>query len=120
MDDAKRAFIDALKAADRGHELLPEELVPSLPPIYATDGLPDDERVAHVKFFCPVGRWTWYGIEYDPADRQFFGYVVSGLGPDCDELTYWSLDQLEELGGLVERDLHWQPSTIAEVKREHA
>ena len=74
------------------------------------------DAVAVVKFFTPWSSWTWYATEYDPAERLFFGMVD---GPDR-ELGYFSLDELEEVTGpwglKIERDLYWEPATLAEIR----
>ena len=88
-------------------ELLPAEIATALPNLYSTEH--DGDPVCRVKFFTPDSSWTWYGTEYDPEQRLFFGYVV-GLSP---ELGYFSLDDLEAargpLGLPVERDLWFYP-----------
>jgi hypothetical protein len=38
-----------------------------------------------VKYFTPAGGWTWFALEYDPAQRIFWGYVESGLDPNFGE-----------------------------------
>lgn len=106
----------------RGHKLLTKALEKKLPKLYHYDdlGTPADEMVAQVKFFDPMSRWTWYGMEYDPKERIFFGYVKSGLDPDFDELGYFSLDELENLknaaGIPIERDMYYEPETLAKIK----
>ena len=76
------------------------------------------EAQAVVKFFTPDSNWTWYATEFDGEDR-FFGLVV---GQEI-ELGYFSLSELEEIRGPfhlpVERDLYFQPKTLAELKAEH-
>lgn len=114
-DGFARSMFRALQKAPRGHELLPEELAASLPALYKTEDVPEGEKLARVKFFTPMSGWTWYGIEYDPADKLFFGYVVSGLGADCDEYGYFDLVELDGLGGAIERDLHFTPTPMSEI-----
>ena len=95
-------------------QLLPPVLAATLPPIYAQESK-GMEAVVHVKFF--LESFTWYATEYDPAERVFFGFVVSSLCPDG-ELGYFSLDELESVRGRfggVERDLYFEPKTLAEV-----
>jgi hypothetical protein len=88
----------------------------ALPALYSQDGK-GMEAVAQVKFFGG-GRWTWYASEFDGKDT-FFGYIVSGLGADCDELCYFSLAELESIkfppfGLPIERDRHFEPCTLRE------
>lgn len=101
----------------RGHALMSEEARKSLPPIKAQDGK-GDEAVAHVKLFSAFGRMTLYVTEFDGEDL-LFGYMISPLGPDCDEWGYSSLSEWAEatvFGGVpaVERDCYWDPKPVAE------
>lgn len=89
----------------------------ALPPLYSQDGKGMD-AIAHVKFFGG-GRGTWYATEFDGEDT-FFGYVVSPLGPDCDELGYFSLSELQALrfppfGLGIERDRYFEAQPLAAV-----
>ena len=86
-----------------------------------------------VKYFAPWGAATWWittatpldeinGEPCDPAqakDWHMFGFVTLGLGPDCDELGYTLLSELQKLSGpfglKVERDLHYAGHQLAEV-----
>jgi len=82
-------------------------------PWRSTDGKPYDQIRVVVKFFHPVGRFTYYATEYDGEDT-FFGYCISPLGPDCDEWGYMSLSELQSIrvrGLGIERDLHWDDKT---------
>ncbi len=97
-------------------KLLTKELRKSLPKLYATEKTALMERRMVVKFFHPMGRATWYAVEFDGEDT-FFGYCRSPLGPDCDEWGYFSLAELEGVRGIglgVELDTSWNPNTTAE------
>ena len=76
------------------------------------------EAQAVVKFFTPDSNWTWYASEFDGIDR-FFG-LVDGL---VLELGYFSLSELEQahgpLGLPIERDLHFEPTSLGELMRIH-
>lgn len=89
----------------------------TLPPLYSQENA-SMEAVAHVKFFDPTGRFTFYATEFDGEDT-FFGYTVSPLGADCDELSYASLSELESVKGKfglgIERDRHFRPGPLNEV-----
>jgi Protein of unknown function (DUF2958) len=104
--------------------LLTKDLEAKLPKLYATDGVPLHEKVAIAKFFFPSGRGTWFVFEgeLDPdCGIEFFGYVVSPLGPDCDEVGYFTLGDLESvnLAGLkVERDIWFKPTKMRDLKGE--
>ena len=84
--------------------------------------LPSSELMVIVKFFTPDADWTWYAVsaskDEQSGDVQFFGYV-EGLYP---ELGYFWLSELESVRGSfglpIERDLYWQPRSLADVMQE--
>lgn len=97
--------------------LLTQEVLKKLPPLYATEDLPDDQKMAVVKYFGPTNSASWYvfeGEEQEDSDFLFFGYVC-GLG--FDELGYFSLRELESVrlpfGLGIERDMHFRPVSFA-------
>ena len=89
-------------------KLLTKALEAKLPPLYSQEENPDP--MCLIKFFDPWSRWTWYGIEYDPKDRLFFGYVI-GTG---NELGYFSLDELKSLRR-IERDMYYDPELLSTI-----
>jgi hypothetical protein len=97
----------------RRHKLLTEELRRQLPPLYSQEDK-GSRAVAYVKFFTPDSKWSWWGLEFDGEDT-FFGLVEGHVK----ELGYFRLHELENvrgpLGLPVERDLYWQPKTLAEI-----
>ncbi len=103
----------AREQARQAHTLMPPDIAAKLPPLYANESL-GDAAIAHLKLFTPWTSWTWYGSEYDPAERLCFGVVV-GLER---EFGYFSLAELEAIrgpGGLrIERDLHWTAKSLKE------
>lgn len=105
-------------------KIMTKEILKRLPKLYATDGVPLEKKIAQVKFFSLQGRGTWFGFEFDPEEKLFFGYVISPLGSDCDEMGYFSLDELMSVrfGCIpgIERDLYFQPKPMAEVLKEYA
>lgn len=75
------------------------------------------DPIVHVKFFDPFGSWSWYGIEYNPKTRVFFG-LVDGFEQ---ELGSFSLDELESLKIMgnhprIERDMYFEPKPLSEVR----
>jgi hypothetical protein len=95
-------------------ELLPTEIKAKLPPLYSQDGK-GDAAIAYVKFFHPLSNWTWYATEFDGEDL-FFG-LVQGF---AEELGYFSLSEMQSLqvNGLgIERDLHFQPTPLREIRK---
>ena len=98
------------------HELMPESVAQTIPPLYATENDPDP--IAQVKWFTPDSSWTWYVLEYDPHERLCFGWV-EGLEK---ELGYFALAEIEHIRGPmglpVERDLYWSPTPLSELQRD--
>ena len=100
-------------------KLLTKAIEKKLPPLYATENTPESKKMAVVKFFHPLSSLTWYGIEYDPKERLFFGYVRNDAQPDFSEYGYFSLDELEsvKVRGLgIERDMYFKPTPMSEIK----
>lgn len=80
---------------------------------------PLKDRDIIVKYFYPMGRYTFYAIEGEAyeEDMIMFGYVLSPLSPDFDELGYVSLNELKSLP-LMERDLYFKETKLGEVMKE--
>jgi hypothetical protein len=99
-------------------KLITAEIAKSTPALYATEDVETEDKLVTAKFFFPSGRTTFFMTEYNPEDRLAFGFVVSPLGPDCDEWGYFSIDELEELsvGGLgIERDTSFRPTKFGQL-----
>jgi hypothetical protein len=120
MDDGYKDFKsfisgDSLKKSlsnTKGMELMTEDLKKSLPPLYSQEN--EADPVVRVKYFALCSGRTWYGIEYDPEEELFFGFVH---GFD-DELGYFSLAELRSLGALIERDKFFEPKRLSDVRKE--
>lgn len=97
-------------------KLLTQELKKQLPPLYSQEHVEDPLVIC--KFFTPDSNWTWYAYEFDGQDL-FFG-LVYGFER---EFGYFTLHELEEargpLGLPIERDLHFTPKKLSEVKKLH-
>lgn len=76
------------------------------------------DPIVVAKFFNPTGAGTWYATEYDPASREFFGFV-SIFGDWNDEWGSFSLDELESyrstFGLGIERDIFFEEKRISQV-----
>jgi hypothetical protein len=110
-------------------ELLTQELRKQLPPLYSQEN--EQDPMVICKFFHPLSPWTWYAYEGSPVDENgyydtdkekvdfvFFGWVYG----DYPELGYFSLSELESvtvMGLGIERDLHFTPMRLSEVKKLH-
>ncbi len=99
------------------YEFFPDDVRNQLPALYSTEQETDPLMV--VKFFTPDSDWTWYASEYDGKEGLFFGWV-DGFEQ---ELGYFLLSELQEsrgpLGLPIERDIHFEPTRLSEVKRLH-
>jgi hypothetical protein len=95
-------------------QLLTKEIEAKLPKFYETENIPTKDKVLQVKFFHPMSNWTWYGVEYDPKSRTFFGFVQGFEN----EWGYFSLDELESVNvrGLgIERDMYFEPTKFQKL-----
>lgn len=109
-------------------KLMTAAILKSLPKPMSTDGIPLEDKIAVCKFFDPCGRYTLYVFEGavmgDNEDVELFGYVVSPLGPECDEMGYASLNELASVRNRmklgIERDLHWKPTKMSEILKKVA
>ena len=101
-------------------KLMTKELEEAFSRQGSTEDKAETETMVIAHFFS--SSWDWWATEYDPETKTFFG-LVKGFEI---ELGYFSMDELEEfsrekypLAG-IERDLHWTPKSLAEVRREAA
>ena len=97
-------------------KLLTKAIAKKLPALYTTEKVPPADKVLLVKFFAPWNRWTWYGVEYDPEQRIFFGYVKG----QENEWGYFSLTELEGIrsrrwGLKIERDKYFDAVKFSEL-----
>lgn len=96
--------------------LMPKYVKENLPEIYSTENKKDP--LVQCKYFLPMTKWTWYGIELDGEDL-FFGYVIG----DYNELGYFRLSELKSITGPyglgVERDLYFDPMPLSKIKALH-
>ena len=104
-------------------QLLTEELRKKLPALYSQEN--EKDPMVYIKYFDPVGSWTWYVTEGEERDGNFlfFGFII---GFDA-ELGYFTLNQLKTakkgLTGIqalpIERDLYFTPCRLSKVKDQH-
>ena len=104
------------------YNYVPNWLKVVMPTLYGTDKVEDP--IVWLKLFLPGSRWTFYATEFsdvapDGYPEMMFGYLISALGPDCDELCYLPLASVREINESfrfqVERDLWWTPSLLSRV-----
>ena len=87
-------------------KLLTQDIKKKLPVLYSNENKKPEDTKVIVKFFDPMGSFTWYATEFDGKDT-FFGYVRG----HANELGYFSLSELESIGKNrmlgIERDRHF-------------
>ena len=100
-------------------KLITKELQKNIPAIYSTEEIPLNDKIAVAKFFNPCGAGTWYVIEgqvEDDGDFLCFGLVDLHEK----EFGYFSVGELESIrlpfGLTIERDLHFVPKAIGEIR----
>ncbi len=62
--------------------LIPGNLLGKLPRIDETEGIPYKDLMCVIRLFNPIGKETWYVIEYDPEKELAFGFVDLGGYPE--------------------------------------
>lgn len=70
----------------------------ALPALYSTDGM--KTRPVKMVIYHMFSRWTWYVVEgkqMEDGDWFLFSFCRSGLGEDCDEWGYVTLNQFNEI-----------------------
>lgn len=93
-------------------------IIKKIPVVGATDGIPLEDKIVRVKFFCPWSNWTWYafeGTKLENGDWEFFG-MVEGHEK---ELGYFCLRELESIKGpfglKIERDRGFENVKFSDV-----
>ena len=110
----------------RGHALITKELFEKIPKLgHYENRLEDgtmsyDEVEVPVKLFSPYTGWTWYVTEWHAETETCFGMVDGWereLGSFCiNELSNLFIMEVPA----VERDCHWDPKTLGQIKKEVA
>ena len=97
-------------------KLTPPALLARLPPLYWSESVPAQDRVAQIRFLAPWAYWSWLGVEHDKLGRVFYGLIVTDFET---EFGSFSLDELEAVRGpggqLVERDYYFYPTRLGDL-----
>lgn len=93
------------------HNLITEEILKNVPPLYGQEGVKNSEKVVHSAYIIPFKYWTLYMTEYDPKTEIAYGLVIG----DNVEWGYFSLKDLRSLNAqrLILEDF---PKTFMELK----
>ncbi len=89
-------------------------LVNNMPKVYEQDGM-GDEAVVSLHYF--LGTFDWFITEKDSeaGEKQYQAFGFADMG--CPELGYISIEEIISNGG--ELDLHFEPRTLAQVKKDY-
>jgi len=88
-----------------------EYKIKTMPQTYETDGQ-GDKAIAHLHYF--IGGCDWYITEKDMEDEQHQAFGLASIQEV--ELGYISIEELKTNN--VEIDLHFEPTTIGELKKK--
>ena len=105
--------------------LMPSDLVEKMPRLYTQDGKGKD-AIVYAHLFGPGG--DWWLTEVNEDGTEAFGFVRLAAMPDCAELGYISIAELQELVDsefiakknirfLIEREQNWEPCTLGDVMK---
>lgn len=96
-------------------KLMTKAIMEKLPCLGETGEKDTKDVIVYAKFFNPMGSWTWYVTEYDPATKTCFG-LVCGFEK---ELGYFSVAEFERYNSNhpvgIERDKFYEPETLAHL-----
>lgn len=109
--------------AGLGASFAPAYVLAKLPALYtheseAHDAVSLEDMPFPAKWFSPYNGWTWYALEYDPETHNCFGFV-EGFEGEWGEFSLTEMEEARGMGGrlpLVERDHHWEPQTLNQLR----
>jgi hypothetical protein len=112
-------FLYTKEVKGKKMKMLTKAILNKLPSLQAQDGK-GDAAVAYVKFFSIRSDHRWFATEYDPETETFFGLVTNNGQA---EWGYFLLSELTSMRWagvpVVERDLHFTPTAIGEIRRAY-
>jgi hypothetical protein len=74
-----------------------------------------DDPIVQVKFFHPLSNWTWFAAGY--TDGHFWG-LVDGAFVETGIFSLEEMKSVKLLGLGIERDLHFEPKPMSEVRQK--
>lgn len=94
-------------------KLLTKEIEKKLPSI--EEAKASGSKIVQIKYFHPLSNWTWYVVGY--TDGHFWG-LVDGDFLETGLISLEELKSVKLLGLGIERDLHFEPKLMSEVRQE--
>ena len=94
-----------------------DEELSKLPPFYSTEQTPLKEKAVRMHFF--LGGCDWYACEYNPEEKNFFGFVILNGDYESAEWGYFNLEELMSIKVKfleVDRDLHFTQRKAIQVE----
>jgi len=95
-------------------KLLTKAIIATLPKLYETEEIKLDDKIVRAKFFSTVSNWTWYVIEYDGNDICWG--LVDGFEKEFGYFSIRELEAVEVYGVGIERDLHFTPTELRNLR----
>ena len=96
-----------------------EKQLERLPKLYETENISLKDKIIHMHFF--VGNCDWYACEYDPQNKNFFGFAILNGDYQMAEWGYFNFKELCELRTShfleVERDKYWKPKPAYKIEK---
>jgi hypothetical protein len=97
-------------------KLLTKTLQKQLPPLRSQEAVEDPIVKAH--FFNPAGSGDWWITEGSVEEDDFVMFGLCAIFEP--EMGYVSLNEMQAIKGPlglgIERDLHWRPKPLSEVR----
>ena len=97
-------------------KMMTKAIEKQIPKLYAQDGK-GYEAIVYVKYFDPWSGSTWFGTEYDPSEKLFFGWICLNGDLQCAEFGCFSLNEMES-PRRIERDMYFKPCTLREAIKD--
>jgi hypothetical protein len=94
-----------------------KEHLTRIPKLYATEGVPEREKVIHLHFF--IGGCDWYAAEFDGEDI-FFGFCILNKDYEMAEWGYISFTEMKEIsvnGIEIDCEVNWRPRRAVEIPK---
>ena len=114
------------KKADYSFNLLPKEVIDSIPRLGEQETDDDCDAIVYVHFYGQAG--DWYITEVDADGTEAFGYAILSNMPDLQEWGYIWIRELEKMNGryinegdskfMIRRDVSWQPKKFSDIDKK--
>ena len=93
------------------------EALAHMPALYATEKGETEDSVFLMRFYHPLSRQSWLAVEYDPAEKAFFGLADT----EFQEWGYFSLLEMafiEVQGVPLMWDVDFKPIRFGDWKAQ--